>query len=643
MMESKVTIPPAFEGPQVFSSAERFLGAPPSQYLKVWQMPKRFAAMAFTKRQVEEQREHNRRVSNTELKKQLTWFSFCSLGVGIIVATGIFSFMPYIYAFITGPSVVISLIIAAAAAALSALLYSEFAVEYPVLGGGFVYVLNVFGEFPAVLCATNLVIDYLFSTAAVVRNFAVYIAALFNLQDASDFQKSVSFQTDPIDWLALLVVMVLTVALLFSMKIFDESNIFLQVIHVGLVLFTIIAAFTQAQPSNWTPFFPTVGKTDPTIVLSPSGARTILTGASNIFFVFIGYDVIALGAEEAKNDWAVPIGMISSVGVVSVIYVLMAVSLVMLIPWDVLAAQPGDVALSGFAYAFTYRGMAWAKYIVALGAAVGIFTSTGIGIYGLSRVFTTFAREGMIPAFVAWVPKRTGTPFIATLAAGLACGLMAFFTSFATLANMTSIGTLAMYYFVALAHIYRRYCPEFESLAVSGDRQLAVKFRPDPFKNILGVAGKKVLLLAYLAAITGCAIGFTLFWNLSLKNGGLIGTAVAFVVVTLCLQFTLPIEYVPAKFSVPPWMMPWAPALSLWANVMLIGGFGAHKSDYVRLFVAMGIGTVIYLFFGLPTSWWRFHGAGKKDTVPLPVGAIGSTTGAVGTRSDSAHQGHHGD
>lgn len=577
------------------------LGCPPREFLEVWLVPKKFAALAFKRRMVEDQVAHNAKVNgDVSLKKQLGWFSFACMGVGSIIATGIFSFMPRIYASITGPAVILSLLIASIAAGMSALIYSEFAVEYPVVGGGFVYVLNVFGEFPAVLCATNLVMDYVFGNAAVVRNFSVYFSELMN-KNVDIFQISVSFQTDDIDYLALIIVLFLTGVAIWSTKVFDEGNMILQVFHVGLVVFTFVAAFTKADTSNWTPFFPDI--------LVPSGPRTIVTGASNIFFVFIGYDVIALGAEEAKTNMSVPIGMLGSVVFVTIIYMLMAASLVMLYPFALLNAEPSNLKIAGFAYAFTQRGLSWCKYIVAMGACIGIFTATGIGIYGLSRIFTVFAREGMVPAAVGHVNSRTITPILAVLLSGIVSGAMAFFTGFDTLANMTSIGTLTMYWFVAVAYIYRRYAPEFE--AKHGDRHLSIPFRPDLFGG-LSVTARRIIILAYIFMITAAPVGFTIYWNLSDGSWALGMTAAVWFVFTLLLQLTMPINYVPEKFALPWWSLPWVPSVSIWANIMLVGGFGASVADYYRLGGAMAIGTGIYLLYGVHASYYRFHRGGQE-------------------------------
>jgi APA family basic amino acid/polyamine antiporter len=285
-------------------------------------------------------------------------------------------------------------------------------------------------------------------------------------------------------------------------------------------------------------------------------------------------------------------------------------SLVMLYPFNLLADKPANLKIAGFAYAFTQRGMTWAKYIVALGACIGIFTSTGIGIYGLSRIFQVFAREGMIPAGVGHVNSYTVTPILAVAIAGTVSGAMAFFTAFDTLANMTSIGTLTMYWFVAISFIYRRYSPEFE--VHHGDRHLAIPFRPS-FLSGLSVTLRRAWVLFLITMITLGPVGFAIYWNLSTGSWAL-GMCAGWWFFWACvLQLTCSIHYVPEKFSLPWWCLPWVPCISIWANIMLVGGFGATVDDYYRLFGAMAIGTVVYCLFGIHASYWRFYRSGEAE------------------------------
>jgi APA family basic amino acid/polyamine antiporter len=439
------------------------------------------------------------------------------------------------------------------------------------------------------LCGVNLVIDYVFGGAAVVRNFSVYLSQLLN-KNTDIFVTSTSFAD--LDYMALGVCLLLTLIAMLSMAAFNDGNIVVQVIHIALVVFVMVAGFAKAERANWHPFF-------------PFGSRAILTGAANIFFVFVGYDVIALGAEEAKSPSDIPKGMVGSVFMVTVIYVLMTMSLIMLIPADVLANQPSYEAISGFAYAFSYRGMEWAKYIVALGALVGITTSTGISIYGLSRIFVMFARERIIPPFVGWVSPWTNTPMIATGFCGVAIACLSFFTSFPSLANMTSIGTLGMFWFVGMAHIFRRYCPDMMTAEEAGGRHLELKFRP---KRFLPKKLHTAWLLFLMAIITGAPVGFAIFWSLQPDSSkGLWSMAIVWFGATLTLMLTCPIEYIPYKYAVPAYALPWVPAASIWCTIMVVGGFGAGSDDYRRLGIAMCAGCGFYLLYSVHASWWRFN------------------------------------
>lgn len=162
----------------------------------------------------------------------------------------------------------------------------------------------------------------------------------------------------------------------------------------------------------------------------------VIAGASNIFFTFVGYDVIALGAEEAAFRTSVPIGTLMCLVVVTTLYVLMATGLTFLISWDELGQIPGgSTGPVGFAYAFEKNGMHWARYIVCLGAIVGIISSTGAGVYGLSRIFQTFSRERLFPPWFGRVNGRTGTPLHATFFATITIASFAFFADFNTCAR----------------------------------------------------------------------------------------------------------------------------------------------------------------------------------------------------------------
>eukprot|EP00271_Cylindrocystis_brebissonii_P001042 TRINITY_DN11287_c0_g1_i1.p1 TRINITY_DN11287_c0_g1~~TRINITY_DN11287_c0_g1_i1.p1 ORF type:complete len:626 (-),score=72.79 TRINITY_DN11287_c0_g1_i1:1413-3290(-) len=604
------------------------LGAPPGEFLKIWTLPAKIQLLSFKRRMVEDQVFHNLKISGgTKMRRSLTWLSFAAIGVGSIIATGVFSFLPLVYSTVTGPAAILSVLIGAVTAATSAMIYSEFSVEYPVVGGAYIYVLNTFGEYPAILCGTGLLMEYTFAIGAVARNFSVYLAELLN-RPYDIFQVSVSFQNDQVDYVALALIVGLAIVCCFTTKIFDEGNRVLQVIHIFLVVFIMVVSFTYANTDYLSPFFPDICPTESVTCAADGNAAEsclsntygehkyarIVTGASKLFFIFIGYDLVAISAEEAATDDAVPIGMLVAVAVVTVIYVLMSLGLTMLYPFANFACKTSNERISGFAYAFTQRNAAWMKYVVAAGACVGIFTTTGCNVYGLSRVFQVYAREAVIPPVFGYVHPSTATPIVAVVCAGIVGSCMGFFSSFDTLANMTSIGTLTMYWFVGIASLYMRYAPELEGPEKHGFRHEDLPGRPSfqPYSR-LSVKVRRAIVLVYIFVITGWAVAFTIFWNLA---NGSIGLAICFAgwfFTTLLFQFTLPISYVPQKFALPWYLMPWVPSISIWMTIMLVGGFGATVDDYWRMLYGFGIGTSVYLFYGIHASYWRFYGPGDDE------------------------------
>ena len=645
---------------------------------------------------------------------------------------------------------------------LSAICYSEFAVEFPLVGGGFLYTMMTFGELPAALCAVNLFVDYIFGTSSVVRNLSSYWAFLFTkareaggkpparplprvprpgacatrtAQRAQNMPKHNFFEykevkpslmTDgTVDYVGLLVTLFLAIVCSYSTKIFDDSNKSIQFLHIMLVIITFVAAFSNKNSTseNWHPFY------DDRLG-SPS--TMVIAGAANIFFVFIGYDVIsarparpaasaagrpfhdaarapltprapgrpaaraALGAEEAKTPAAVPRGMVLAIFVVTGLYICMACALVMLVPWHTLQFQPSSVVCA-YAYAFEVNNMHWARYIVALGATVGIITSTGIGLYGMARVIQVFARERLLPPIVGAVSPRFGTPLYATMFSGAICGLFAFFSNFTVLANMTSIGTLIMFWFVALALLYRRYGPGIAQEAgfETGDRELKQPMRFDPFKRFLKNDTQRCyLVLFWIAIICVAPLVFTIYFNASTEgiwaqnfagghsssttttsdgvpgqgggNGNINpnsvfsafditvhvagappGTPAAFKEVvpqfqaslspstrkkamiamaviwggaTLGLQLTCPIAYVPEKWSIPFWAMPWLPSMSVWTITMLVGGFGGFPGDYARLgYCVVAMMGVYFVYASFPPPLLLFLVSSFSPLVPADI------------------------
>eukprot|EP00878_Enallax_costatus_P002770 GHUV01002960.1.p1 GENE.GHUV01002960.1~~GHUV01002960.1.p1 ORF type:complete len:337 (+),score=62.34 GHUV01002960.1:919-1929(+) len=286
-------------------------------------------------------------------------------------------------------------------------------------------------------------------------------------------------------------VILLTIMLVLGTKESAMFNLVVTIIHVILVVFIIIAGFVKSDHTNAQPF-------------TPFGVRGLFNGAAIVFFSFIGFDAVATSAEEVKNPKRdLPLGILGALGIVTACYILMSAALVTMVPIN--AIDGG----ASFAAAFEYVNLVWAKYIVALGALLGIITGTLVGMYAVSRIIAAVSRQHLLPPFLARVHKRFGTPYIATILQGVATAVIALFTSFDELIHLVSISTLFAFWIVALALLWRRYYSPLNS------------------------TGKNALVATHLLLLIGTSLAFTIVYQLYQDDYiGLIVTAVFGVVVT---------------------------------------------------------------------------------------------------------------
>ncbi|KAJ9514573.1 hypothetical protein QJQ45_016310, partial [Haematococcus lacustris] len=321
--------------------------------------------------------------------------------------------------------------------------------------------------------------------------------------------------------------------------------------------------------------------------------KNIFNGAAVSFFSFIGFDAIATTAEEMKDPARdMPIGILGAMSIVTAIYAMMCVTLSLMIP-------NGSIDSSAaFAAAFDTVGMQWAKYIVCIGALMGIFTGVMIGILGAARILTGCCRERMLPPILAWVSKSRQTPYVATIAIGMCSGGIALFSDFAELANMISIGTFIVFYFVAVGLLWFR-C------------------------NVPGKTTFKgqCLLLLHTFAIIGFSLGFTLCWVLPTYADEVAGYdyndsyvdpipagpdnqqqykwLIAMAVMTLASTISMAVfckqDFVPAGYKVP--LFPGIPAASIFVNTFLLGQL--DQKSYERFGWWTLAATCLYLFYGM--------------------------------------------
>lgn len=299
-----------------------------------------------------------------------------------------------------GPAVAISYLIAAVSALLSAACYTEFAVEMPVAGGAFSYLLVTFGEFPAFITVSNLLLEYLLSSAAVARGFTSYFATLCGL---SSDAFTVNIGSWHLDFVAVLIIAVLVVLLCVGTRKSSFFNVAVTALNLVVISFVIIAGLSNGESKNITSNF------------APFGDRGIFDAAALVFFSFIGFDSVSTLAEELKDPARdLPVGMIGSVVIVTFLYVLMCLALCLMVPYTSIDIHaPFSVAFSVVA------GWKWARYLVAFGATCGIITSLLVGLLGQARITLVMARANLIPQFFSKVSEKTQTPIAATVLLGI--------------------------------------------------------------------------------------------------------------------------------------------------------------------------------------------------------------------------------
>ncbi|KAJ4837833.1 catalase A [Turnera subulata] len=511
--------------------------------------------------------------SEHEMKKSLTWWDLMWFGIGAVVGAGIFVLTGLEARDHTGPAVVLSYVVSGVSAMLSVFCYTEFAVEIPVAGGSFAYLRIELGDFVAFIAAGNILLEYVIGGAAVARSWTSYFATLCN-HDPDDFRIIVHTLPDDyghLDPIAVGVSSVICILAVLSTKGSSRFNYITSILHVAAIIFIIIAGLSKAETKNFTPF-------------TPYNARGIFVGSAVLFFAYVGFDAVSTMAEETKNPARdIPIGLVGSMSVVTLLYCLMAATLCLMVPYNNLDPD------AAFSVAFQYVGMDWAKYIVAVCALAGMSTALLVGAVGQARYLTHIARTHMMPPWLAHVNAKTGTPVNSTIVMLSATAIIAFFTKLSILSNLLSISTLFIFSLVALALLVRRYY-------VSG---------VTTFANV-------VKLCVCIGLILGSSIATAIIW--AQGGDGWIGyviTGPIWFFATLALKLFVPQARDPKLWGVP--LVPWLPSLSIIINIFLLGSI--DKASFARFGVWTGILLLYYFLFGLHASYDTAKESGESKAV----------------------------
>jgi APA family basic amino acid/polyamine antiporter len=421
-----------------------------------------------------------------QLRRALGPVQLTMLGIGAIVGAGIFSTAGTAAAGDmdragAGPALMVSFLIVAVACGFAALCYSEFAAMVPVAGSAYTYAYATLGELAAWIIGWDLVLEYAISNAAVAVSWSGYFQVLlerFHIEipawlgtdyrsayqaaaqvaaaranhadvsalDPSLLHDALAWQAAPhifglpliFNLPAFAIVVVVTWVVLVGIKETANFNTGLVVAKLAIILFFLGLGAMYIRPENWTPF-------------APNGFKGVSSAAAIIFFAYIGFDAISTAAEEARNPQRdMPIGIIASLIVCTVLYVAVAVVLTGMARWNTLGnAEP-------LAAVFARLGMNWPAGIIALGAVLA--TTSALIPYqaGQPRIAFSMARDGLLPSWFSKVHPRFRTPYVATLLTGVGVAICSSVANISELVDLTNVGTLFAFVLVAAGVIVLR-------------------------------------------------------------------------------------------------------------------------------------------------------------------------------------------
>lgn len=395
------------------------------------------------------------------LKRSLGPVNLIALGIGAIVGAGIFSLTGIVASENAGPAVILSFVLAAVACAFCALCYAEYASMIPVAGSAYTYTYAALGRFPAWVIGWDLVLEYALASATVAvswSSYAVKLLAFFHIDlppelTASPFDKTILangsvVQNGIVNLPAIIIVAVLSLILVRGTKESSRLNNLLVIIKISVILLFIVLGWSFIDSKNYVPFIP-----ENTGEYGHFGWSGIVRGAAVVFFGFIGFDAVSTAAQEARNPQKdMPIGIIGSLVVATLLYVVFSYVMVGLVPYT---SFKGDASPAATAFAVTGYHFLNSALIVAILA--GYTSVILVMLMGQSRVFYSMAKDGLLPRFFGDVHPRFKTPWKSNLFFLFMVSLLAGFVPISDLGHMVSIGTLFAFSLVSVGIIILRY------------------------------------------------------------------------------------------------------------------------------------------------------------------------------------------
>ncbi len=462
-----------------------------------------------------------------ELHRSLTATNLISLGVGCIIGAGIFVMTGTAAAQYAGPAIVLSFMLAGLSCAFAAMCYGELSAMLPVSGSAYSYAYASLGEIFAWVMGWLLLLEYGIAGSTVAVAWSGYVVSFlhdFGIVIPPEWTAATNLPVKLADGTVIKgifnlpafgAIMAVTALLVVGVKESANFNNIIVLVKLTVVVLFIAVGVFHINTANWHPFIP---EYNPTMVNAAGethafgGWTGVLHGASIVFFAYVGFEAVSTAAQEAKNPQRdIPIGIIGSLGICTILYIMVSLVLTGIVHYSTLD-NPAPIATAVDAI-----GMPWLAFVVKIGAICGLSSVMLVLMYGQTRIFYTMAKDGLLPPMFSKVHPKFKTPWINTIVVGCVSGLVAGMTPIDDLGDLVNLGTLMAFVIICFTVLYLRIKePQL-------DRPFKVPF--PKVTPLLGMAFCGLLIASlwktFVMLIPYFLVGFAIYFFYGQKNSKL--------------------------------------------------------------------------------------------------------------------------